>query len=283
MNDRKDNNIPECLYPGDPRACMLLGAQKKPAEDKKIRRSCFVHVLYIKGQYLLFHTLTRKILLLEPKYIDYFADDRLFPSSVLEEELPAKLYSDHFLVPEDEQESRTYLELKDILVLKEELPKGITHYVILPTTICNARCFYCFEQGMRYHKMSNETVEDTLRFILEHKPAGDKKIHIHWFGGEPLCAWDNIDRICAGLKDAGIAYTAEMTSNGSLFRKKYDRIHCTAVSVRHIARSVEFHIFLPRCKEGLGDLPWSQSHSNCQFSGLYLRTHRRTRMSFPHQ
>jgi hypothetical protein len=29
-----------------------------------------VHVLYIKGQYLLFHTLTRKILLLEPKYID---------------------------------------------------------------------------------------------------------------------------------------------------------------------------------------------------------------------
>lgn len=122
MNDRKDNNIPECLYPGDPRACMLLGAQKKPAEDKKIRRSCFVHVLYIKGQYLLFHTLTRKILLLELKYIDYFADDRLFPSSVLEEELPAKLYSDHFLVPEDEQESRTYLELKDILVLKEELP-----------------------------------------------------------------------------------------------------------------------------------------------------------------
>ena len=88
MNDRKDNNIPECLYPGDPRACMLLGAQKKPAEDKKIRRSCFVHVLYIKGQYLLFHTLTRKILLLEPKYIDYFADDRLFPSSVLEEEFP---------------------------------------------------------------------------------------------------------------------------------------------------------------------------------------------------
>ncbi len=220
MNDRKDNNIAECLCPGDPRACMLLGAQKKPAEDKNIRRSCFVHVMYIKGQYLLFHTLTRKILLLEPKYIDYFADDRLFPSSVLEEEIPAKLYADHFLVPEDEQESRTYLELKDILVLKEELPKGITHYVILPTTTCNARCFYCFEQGMKYHKMSRETVEDTLRFILEHKPADDKKIHIHWFGGEPLCAWDNIDRICAGLKDAGIEYTAEMTSNGSLFTEE---------------------------------------------------------------
>ena len=220
MNDCKENNISKCLFPGDPRACMLLGAQKKPAEDKNIRRSCFVYVLYMKGQYLLFHTLTRKILLLEPKYIDYFAGDRLFPPSVLEKEILAKLYEDHFLVPEDEQESRTYLELKDILVLKEELPKGITHYVILPTTACNARCFYCFEQGMQYHKMSRKTVEDTLRFILEHKPAGDKKIHIHWFGGEPLCAWDNIDRICAGLKEAGIEYTAEMTSNGSLFTEE---------------------------------------------------------------
>ena len=106
MNDCKENNISKCLFPGDPRACILLGAQKKPAEDKNIRRSCFVYVLYMKGQYLLFHTLTRKILLLEPKYIDYFAGDRLFPPSVLEKEILAKLYEDHFLVPEDEQERR---------------------------------------------------------------------------------------------------------------------------------------------------------------------------------
>ena len=93
----------------------------------------------------------------------------------------------------------------------EELDK------ILPTTTCNARCFYCFEQGMEYRKMSRKTVEDVLRFILEHKPKEHKKIHIHWFGGEPMCAADNIDRICDGLDEAGIEYTAEMTSNGSLF------------------------------------------------------------------
>lgn len=215
--------IPECIFPGDPRVCMLLGKQKPPANGERVRKSHFVFSLYVRGQYLLFHTLTRQVLLLSPQYIDYFADDRLFPSSVLSVELPARLYEDYFLVPEYTPEHQTYLELKDLLVLKEELPQAITHYVILPTTACNARCFYCFEQGMRYHTMTAETVADTLRFIIRHKPKDEQPIHIHWFGGEPMCAVDNIDRICTGLKEEGISFTAEMTSNGSLFTEELAR------------------------------------------------------------
>ena len=207
----------ECLWPGDPRVNALLGPQKPPADGTRIRRSCFAYPLYIEGQYLLFNTLTRQLLALPPQFVDFIADERLFPASILAEEVPAALYANRFLVPEHTPESQTYLELKELLVIKEELPRGITHYVILPTTACNARCFYCFEQGMQYHKMSAETVEQTLRFIIRHKPKDAKRIHIHWFGGEPMCAADNIDRICAGLAEAGIDFDAEMTSNGSLF------------------------------------------------------------------
>ncbi len=207
----------ECLYRGDPRVCVLLGRQPPPEAGERIRRSCFVYSLHHAGSCLLFHTLTRELLALPPAAADRIEPGRLYPASALEEELARGLYEHYFLVPEHAPESQTYLELKDVLVLKEELPKGITHYVILPTTTCNARCFYCYERGMEYRKMSAETVEDTLRFILEHKPADRKKIHIHWFGGEPLCAAENIDRICEGLREAGIEYTAEMTSNGSLF------------------------------------------------------------------
>ena len=210
----------ECIWKGDRRVRALLGSQKPPAEGEKIRVSRFVYSLYTEGRYLLFHTLTRKLLLAPPQFIDYFSDGRSFPQTVLAQETPAKLYRDHFLVPENMRESEIYLELKHILTLKEELPRGITQYVILPTTTCNARCFYCFEQGMRYRKMDAETVEDTLRFILRHKPKDRKRIHIHWFGGEPMCAADNIDRICAGLDEAGIEYDAEMTSNGSLFTEE---------------------------------------------------------------
>ena len=212
----------EMICPGDPRVCVLLGRQKRPAEGG-IRRSRFVFSLYADGRYLVFHTLTRRLLLLPVTYVDYLTGEKLYPVSILEDAVLAQLYEWHFLVPEDEPEAQTYLELKDVLVVKEELPRGITHYVILPTTTCNARCFYCFEQGMRYRKMSPETVEDTLRFILSHRPKDSKKIHIHWFGGEPMCAPENIDRICDGLTEAGVEYTAEMTSNGSLFTEELAR------------------------------------------------------------
>ena len=220
---RKEKKLCDCLYRGDPRVCVLLGRQKVPGPEKKIRRNRFVYCLYMDGKYLLFHLLTRELLAVPPQTVEYFADDRLFPVSLLEKELPAMLYEHHFLVPEDTSESQIYLELKDILVVKEELPKGITHYVILPTTACNARCFYCFEQGMKYRRMSARTVRDTIAFILQHKPAEHRKIHIHWFGGEPMCAADNIDRICEGLNEAGIEFTAEMTSNGSLFTEETAR------------------------------------------------------------
>ena len=223
MNGYTDKEQTECLFPGDARAITLLGKQKRSKKGESIRKSYFVFSLYLKGMYILFHTLTRQVLLIQPEFIEYFADDRLFPVSVMEQEMLAKLYENHFLVPETENESQTYLELKDLLVLKEELPRSITQYVILPTSACNARCFYCFEQGMTYQKMSSETVEDTLRFILDHKPKDNRKIHIHWFGGEPMCAWDNIDRICPGLLDAGVEFSAEMTSNGSLFTEETAR------------------------------------------------------------
>ena len=207
----------DCLWPGDQRVNIVLGRQKPPAKGERVRRSRFAYPLYIQGRYLLFNTLTRQLLALSPRYIDFFGDDRLLLASVLDGEVPASLYERHFLVPEHVPEVQTYLGLRKVLALKREPPRGITHFVILPTTACNARCFYCFEQGMQYLKMSAETVENTLRFIVSHKPADAEKIHIHWFGGEPMCAADNIDRICGGLTGAGIGYDAEMTSNGSLF------------------------------------------------------------------
>ena len=220
MNGKDIIEIPERISNGDPRVCMLLGDQKFPSVGECICKSRFSYILYEEGRYLLFNTLTRELLVLPPRLIDYFTDGRMFPASILSEEIPAKLYKRYFLVPEHTQESQLYMELKELLVVKEELPHGITHYVILPTTTCNARCFYCFEQGMQYRKMSRETVENTLRFILQHKPKNQNRIHIHWFGGEPMCAADHIDRICAGLTEAGVEYTAEMTSNGSLFTEE---------------------------------------------------------------
>lgn len=218
-------NIPDKiidLYTGDPRVVCLLGNQRKYKVDKLLRKSMFVYRLYLDDHYLLFHTLTRQMLLIEPEMIEWFMEERRFSADILQNETAAWLYDHYFLVPEDEQECRTYMEVKDLIILKEERPDEMVSYVILPTTVCNARCFYCFEHGMRYHHMTEETVQDTIRFILEHRPKHNR-IHIHWFGGEPTIAPDIIDRICDGLTDAGVIFDAEMTSNGSLLNKELSR------------------------------------------------------------
>ncbi len=223
MSENEEELMPGRLFPGDPRVVALMGRQKPPEEGENVRGSCFAFCLYTGGRYLVFHTLTRRLLDLPPRYIGFFTEGKLFPRSILKIPAAAKLYEDHFLVPEHTDESRTYLEVKDILLLREDAPPGISQYVILPTSACNARCFYCFEKGMRYRKMSAETVEDALRFIRNHKPENGEKIRILWFGGEPMCAADNIDRFCAGLREAGIDYAAEMITNGSLFTEETAR------------------------------------------------------------
>jgi sulfatase maturation enzyme AslB (radical SAM superfamily) len=62
--------------------------------------------------------------------------------------------------------------------------------------------------------MTPETVEQVIRFIVS--TYADKKVKITWFGGEPLLGEGIIDRICEGLREAGVEYKSTIISNGSL-------------------------------------------------------------------
>lgn len=91
-------------------------------------------------------------------------------------------------------------------------------YEVLPTTGCNARCFYCFEEGVKPKRMDAETAEATARFIAEHNEHKEY-VHLNWFGGEPLLNVPAIDCISDYLRSNldGVELHAEMTTNGSLF------------------------------------------------------------------
>lgn len=140
----------------------------------------------------------------------------------VEAELPAsatangdfdELIKGRFLVPKGTDELVYYRSIISFLKAYEQknLKKG---YTILPTLGCNARCVYCFQEGMQQIGMTHETVEDALRFILND--CGGKEITLSWFGGEPLLREDVIDRITSGVKEAGVEFKSLMISNGSL-------------------------------------------------------------------
>ena len=103
---------------------------------------------------LVCNTLTGELALLSP-------EEKRFLDSLPGEMDPAfsQLASHRFIVPEGCREDETAGQLRSLLMKRREAAGAICHYNILPTTFCNARCFYCFESGIRHVHMSPETAE----------------------------------------------------------------------------------------------------------------------------
>lgn len=89
--------------------------------------------------------------------------------------------------------------------------------VVLPTTECNARCYYCYEHGIKKEFMSNETADSIIEFIKNRA----NKVHIKWFGGEPTLAPELIDRICGSLAGLDIEFATSFVSNGYLLNEEF--------------------------------------------------------------
>lgn len=87
---------------------------------------------------------------------------------------------------------------------------------IYPTQECNARCFYCFENGEKRTPMSEETVAKVVEYISKNVTADDEVV-FRWFGGEPLVADHIIDYITTQVDSffhGKLRYSSIVTTNG---------------------------------------------------------------------
>ena len=164
------------------------------------------------GKVLLHNVVTGQLVVLEQEEAE--ALERL-PVSYI----PAfeQLVAGHYLVPKDYDEYKSVNQLRMIYQMQKKRSTGdaINHYIILPTTFCNARCFYCYESDYPRVQMTEETASKLVDYIEKHRESKD--ITIQWFGGEPLVGLQRIDQISQGLRDRGIKFTSSMISNGFLF------------------------------------------------------------------
>lgn len=184
----------------------VLGSQGYKNEVK-YRKIKYMLSAEAEGGRIWYNTLTSQIYYLtdeEISSLDAPSDNGVF----------AELVKAWFYVPEDYDEYILYNLLYTFTKQSTKKDK-ITHYTILPTTDCNARCFYCFEHGMKRYSMTEKTAEDVAEFILKKSPQ--KGVSIEWFGGEPLYNKKAIEIICSRLKKENIEFTSTMISNGYLF------------------------------------------------------------------
>ena len=183
-------------------------ASEKNNEDTIIRPSFFALRQETKDGMLLCNTLTGELVLLSDEEKEQY------------DQLPSKasltdLIQHRFVVADDCQEDQAADQLRALMMKRRGAKKNINHYNILPTTFCNAHCFYCYESRIRHVYMSEETARNLVGFIAEHH--GNEKVKLAWFGGEPMVGLNRIDQVCGGLEARNIAFESEMTSNGYLF------------------------------------------------------------------
>ncbi len=172
------------------------------------RKSFFCREIIVDNNCLFYNTLTGKLILISEEEKNLIKNEQINYNNKLNQ-----LIEDYFLVPYkfNEKDISDQLYRLNSLLAKEPYNK----YVILPTTVCNARCYYCFEYGKKHYSMDHNTAAEVADYIVENSTSDN--IFITWFGGEPLCNVDAINLICKKIKDSGKTLKSKMVTNGFLF------------------------------------------------------------------
>jgi radical SAM protein with 4Fe4S-binding SPASM domain len=141
-------------------------------------------------------------------------------------------FRNYFVVPDDYDERA---EIEKVMEGKrsqidENYLKNTNLYTILPTTGCNARCFYCYELGTKTKVMTKETAEKIATLIvrrykekIRQNPDNRDKVKLHWFGGEPTLGANIIDHICEILVANNVPFIGDIISNGYLFNPELSK------------------------------------------------------------
>ena len=178
----------------------IVGRQKQ-TDGQCYRLMTYVVQQPVDDGLLLYNTLTCSLVLLTPDEAANIMAQR-------------ELIDRWFLVPQRHDDRKLCRHVRQMAVLLKPATKAVTNYGILTTTGCNARCFYCYEKGVKPVTMTAETASKVVRYIVAHR--GDEKVNIGWYGGEPLVNAKVIDQICTELSNQGVPFFSKMYSNGYL-------------------------------------------------------------------
>ncbi len=158
-----------------------------------------------KGRtYLLYNTLFNSMITLSDSEFQQYEKIQFSDLSLVE------VFTDNgFLLPEFTDEYQRYNYYQS--VLNNQL-QDYMHYTIALTSRCNARCIYCYEEGVPQFDMSLETAEKIAEILCK----SEKQIDITWFGGEPLLKTDLIQHITEILRKNNKKFDSGIITNGSL-------------------------------------------------------------------
>lgn len=183
------------------------------------------------GTYI-YNTLTSSVLKLTDEYKQNFSEFYNSQNSdVLFKDLTDNLRLGKMIVNDDLDEI-SYI--KNIHYM-HKYSNAASSYTIAPTLECNFRCPYCYEKGKNYTTMDEGTIDNLTKMIEENSNIS-KYLSICWYGGEPLLAFDIIEKLSLVAIDKFNNYfEASMVTNGYLLSKdiveKLEKLHIKTIQI----------------------------------------------------
>ncbi|WP_328956371.1 radical SAM/SPASM domain-containing protein [Kitasatospora purpeofusca] len=119
------------------------------------------------------------------------------------------------LVPEGADEALDVVRVSKRAVRE----RRVRTFVVMPSNYCNMACEYC---GQEHEKRTIAPRAERLVERVRRAAAteGTDHLHIGWFGGEPLMAYDVLRRLAlaflAVAAEENCGYTSKLVTNGSL-------------------------------------------------------------------
>lgn len=105
-----------------------------------------------------------------------------------------------------------------IALLKGRYDMQTMKLTIAPTCDCNFKCVYCFEKDRPAIYMTKKVEDAIFDFIVKNNP---NRIHVCWYGGEPLLAKESIYRISEKIISLGKEYDSSIVTNGYLLDREF--------------------------------------------------------------
>ena len=173
------------------------------------RKSRFNYVVRNQSGYLIYNTLYNSLTRLNTdEYARYSCLD-----FISEDECEA-FQKQGLIVREAVDELARYQTFTSLAAKYMQSTPSLT---VTPTMECNASCFYCYENGVRRGRMSEEQAHQIIDTIKTLDLSCG--LNLTWFGGEPLMNPEWMDYFSNCLRTENIAFSAFLITNGSLLNE----------------------------------------------------------------
>lgn len=189
----------------------------------KISKYAFFFVSTTR-KYLVYNSISNSFAELNEELYTYLLKAKNNPNIIddIDEDTLNSLRKSKIITTDEEELNHRYM--KRLTYYSVAFSSDYLDLTITPTTNCNFSCPYCYEEGIKPKSMSENTIEDIIKFIKKNKKTDG--VYITWYGGEPLLKINLIKLFIDRCKEEKIKILSQniITNGYNLNSKAFDLI-----------------------------------------------------------